>query len=186
MRSPVHSGPDHSTKGSSFSTVQNPVDSAILAPEVMVQRPPGLPVGTTITSSSARRRSVSATGSASSSKPGNATSSRLDVIKRSIRETNFSRKVASHIAQSRRRSTRIVYDSKWTIFSDWCRARSISPECPSITRTADFLLFLLEEKDLAVSTIKGYRSMLSNTLKFKGGSELVLIHFSRNLCDHSS
>jgi hypothetical protein len=33
---------------------------------------------------------------------------------------------------------------------------------------ASFLLYLFEEKELAVSTIKGYRSMLSNTLKFKG------------------
>ena len=169
---PVHSGTDRTTKSSTFSTVQNPVDSAILAPEVVVQRPPGLPLGTTDTSSFTRRHSVSATGSASSPKPGNATPSRLDVIKRSIRERNFSRKVASRIAQSRRRSTRIVYDSKWTVFSDWCRARSINPECPSITRIADFLLFLFEEKDLAVSTIKGYRSMLSNTLKFKGGERI--------------
>ena len=170
--SPVHSGPDRTTKGSSFSTVQNPVDSAILAPEVLVQRPPGLPVGTTSTSSSSRRPSVSATGAASSYQPGNASSSRLDIIKRSIRERNFSQKVASRIAQSRRRSTRIVYDSKWTVFSDWCHARSINPECPSVARIADFFLFLFEDKDLAVSTIKGYRSMLSNTLKFKGGESI--------------
>ena len=84
--SPVHSDSNRSPKGSSLSTVQNTVDSTVLAPEVVVQRPPGLPISTTNTSSSSRRRTVSATGSAFSSQPGNATSLRLDLIKRSIRE----------------------------------------------------------------------------------------------------
>ena len=170
--SPVHSSSNRASKGSSLSGVQNTFDSTVLAPEVVVQRPPGLPLGRSNTSSASRRRTVSATRSASSSQPGNATSSRLDIIKRAIRERSFSQKVASRIAESRRRSTRIVYDSKWKIFSDWCGARSVNPECPSVTRIADFLLFLFEEKHLAVSTVKGYRSMLSNTLKFKGGESI--------------
>ena len=37
---------------------------------------------------------------------------------------------------------------------------------------ASFFLYLFEDKELAVSTIKGYRSMLSNTLKFKGGESI--------------
>ena len=169
---PVHSSPNRTSESTTLSTVQNTVDSTILAPEIVVQRSPGLPLGTTGTSSSSRRPSVSATGSASSSQPGNATPSRLEFIKRSIRERSFSVKVASRIAESRRQSTRIVYDSKWAIFSDWCGARSVNHECPSITQIADFLLFLFEEKHLAVSTVKGYRSMLSNTLKFKGGESI--------------
>ena len=170
--SPVHTGSDRTSKGSSLATVQNTVDSTLLAPEVVVQRPPGLSLGKSNTTSYSRRRTVSATRSASSSQPGNATSSRLDIIKRSVRERNFSQKVASRIAQSRRRSTRIVYDSKWKVFSDWCGTRSINPECPSVTRIADFLLFLFEEKQLAISTVKGYRSMLSNTFKFIGGESI--------------
>lgn len=37
---------------------------------------------------------------------------------------------------------------------------------------AEFLLYLFEEKNYQVSTIKGYRSMISNTLKFKKGANI--------------
>ena len=37
---------------------------------------------------------------------------------------------------------------------------------------ADFLLYLFEEKTCQVSTIKGYRAMISNTLKFKNGAKI--------------
>ena len=84
----------------------------------------------------------------------------------------FSQKIASRIAKARRPSTQIVYNAKWNVFSNWCKSRSCNPEQPSMNNLASFFLHLFEEKNLAVSTIKGYRSMISNTLKFKGGESI--------------
>ena len=36
----------------------------------------------------------------------------------------------------------------------------------------DFLIYLFSEKKYQISTIKGYRSMISNTLKFKTGNRI--------------
>ena len=37
---------------------------------------------------------------------------------------------------------------------------------------ADFLLHMFQEKKCQVSTVKGYRSTISNTLKFKSGQNI--------------
>ena len=39
---------------------------------------------------------------------------------------------------------------------------------------ADFLINLFSEKKYQINTIKGYRSMISNTLKFKIGNLMVI------------
>jgi integrase len=49
-----------------------------------------------------------------------------------------------------------------------------------LRRIADFLIFLFDEKKLAVSTIKGYRSMISHTLSFRG---LISIGTDSSLSD---
>ena len=43
---------------------------------------------------------------------------------------------------------------------------------PLLQSIADFLIYLFSEKKYQVSTIKGYRSMISNTLKFKTGNRI--------------
>jgi hypothetical protein len=47
-----------------------------------------------------------------------------------------------------RESTSIVYDAKWTIFSDWCVGREIDPFKISVQQLVDFLVFLFEVKGL--------------------------------------
>ena len=84
-------------------------------------------------------------------------------------------------SEARRDSTTILYNAKWKIFSDWCSSRQIDPRDPSIRRIADFLIFLFDEKKLAVSTIKGYRSMLSNTLSFRGNHKIGTDSFLSDL-----
>ena len=170
--STVQSDSGSTRKNSTVTPVQNYSNSALLASEIMVQPASELPCGLTDSPSSSGRSVISVSGSSSTHEPRDATSSRLDVIKRSVRENNFSEKVASRIAQSRRTSTRNVYDAKWRVFSYWCKSKSIDPQCPTMNNLASYFLFLFEEKKLAVSTIKGYRSMLSNTLKFKGGEKI--------------
>ena len=67
-----------------------------------------------------------------------------------------------------------VYDAKWQIFRDWANQRKIDPIQATPQIVADFLTFLFSVKKCQVSTIKGYRSTISNTLKYKTGYEFGL------------
>ena len=62
-----------------------------------------------------------------------------------------------------------VYDAKWQIFRDWANERKIDPIQATPQIVADFLTFLFSVKKCQVSTIRGYRSTISNTLKFRTG-----------------
>ena len=93
----------------------------------------------------------------------------LDIVRKSIRDRSFSEKAAEQGSKARRISTRKVYDLKWNIFSSWCRIREIDPVMASPGNIADFLLHMFQEKKCQVSTVKGYRSTISYTLKFESG-----------------
>ena len=84
----------------------------------------------------------------------------------------ISQNVADFVSRSRRTSTQKVYDAKWTIFSNWCHTKKVNPISAPITVIADFLICLFLEKKCQISTIKGYRAMISNTLKFKTGNRI--------------
>ena len=102
--------------------------------------------------------------------------SRLEFIRRSIRDRMFSAKVARQAAEARRSSTRRVYDAKWKVFSDRCMQREAHPFSATPSEVADILLHLFQEKKCQVSTIKDYRSTNSNTctctLKFKSDNNI--------------
>ena len=170
--SSIHSNTCNTQEDSAVAPLQNSSDSTTVASEVLVQRPTELPCGLTDSASSSGRSALSISGSSISHEPQDASSSRMAFIERSVREKEFSPKIASRIAKARRPSTQIVYNAKWNVFSNWCKSRSCNPEQPSMNNLASFFLHLFEEKNLAVSTIKGYRSMISNTLKFKGGESI--------------
>ena len=84
----------------------------------------------------------------------------------------ISKEVADHVSRARRESTRKVYDAKWRVFVDWTNQKQINPIKASPTVIADFLIFLFRDKQCQVGTIKGYRSTISNTLKFKSGYDI--------------
>ena len=65
-----------------------------------------------------------------------------------------------------------VYDAKWRVYLDWANKRQIDPIKATPNVIADFLTFLFNEKKCQVSTIRGYRSMISNTLKFSAGFDI--------------
>ena len=74
--------------------------------------------------------------------------------------------MAERLTRSRRSSSIKTYESKWAIYRSWCAAKNHSSSNPSINNIAKFLVFLWREKRLALSTIKGFRSMLSAAYKF--------------------
>ena len=85
---------------------------------------------------------------------------------------DFQNKFAEHVVKARRESTRKVYDAKWWVYLDWANKRQIDPIKATPNVIADFLTFLFNEKKCQVSTIRGYRSMISNTLKFSAGFDI--------------
>ena len=81
-----------------------------------------------------------------------------------IKEQGFSEAVASRIEAPQRRSTRSVYEAKWTLFTKWCITHQVDLRSPPIKSVADFLLYLFEDKKLQHSTIDGYRSAIADKL----------------------
>ena len=95
--------------------------------------------------------------------PSETASSRLAIIKRSLQEKGFSEEVSERASLANRESTRSIYDSRFSKFSEWCKSRQRPLAEVTIQEIADFLLELFE-KGLLVNTIKGYRSAISSAM----------------------
>ena len=154
------------------TSVQNNSHSSVLATTTVVLRTsPAFSVSTD-SSATNSKASNSIQRKIFSSEPPSSQPSRLGVIKQSIRDKTFLQNVADFVSRSRRASTQKVCDAKWTIFTNWCRTKKFNLISAPITAIADFLIFLFSEKKFQISTIKGYRSIISNTLKFKTGNRV--------------
>ena len=96
----------------------------------------------------------------------------MGVIKQPITDKKFSQNIPDFVSKSRETSTQKVYDAKWIVYSNWCHRKKVNPVSAHLTVIADFLIYLFSEKKYQISTIKGYRSVISNTLKFKTGNRI--------------
>ena len=94
-----------------------------------------------------------------------AVSSCLMTIKRFTRAGGFSRRVAQQVSLARRPSSRAGYQSKWLVFRRWCKSEGHSISHPFLPKIADFLFWLRRYRRLSVSSVMGYRSMLSAVFK---------------------
>ena len=94
-----------------------------------------------------------------------------------IKEQGFSEAVAARIEAPQRRSTRSVYEAKWTIFTKWCNTNQVDFRSPPVKSIADFLLYLFEDRKLQPSTIDGYRSAIADKL----GNAVVNVSKEDNL-----
>ena len=166
--------PSHSScdKQSEAITVQSSSDSPILAQQVLVSRTSESVGVRPNQSSSLAKPARTVKRKVLASKHRCSATSRLDFVKQSIRDKRFSKQVAEHVVKARRESTRKVYDAKWRVYLDWANKRQIDPIKATPNVIADFLTFLFNEKKCQVSTIRGYRSMISNTLKFSAGFDI--------------
>ena len=81
-----------------------------------------------------------------------------------IKEQGFSEAVAARIEAPQRRSTRSVYEAKWTIFTKWCISYQVDFRAPPVKSVADFLMYLFQDRKLQPSTIDGYRSAIADKL----------------------
>ena len=90
----------------------------------------------------------------------------MATIKRFARQAGFSLAVAGQLIFIRRLSTRLNYQARWGTYRKWCRDFGHRSSSPSIAKIADFLTYMFKSKGAALSTIKGYRAMLSAVFKF--------------------
>ena len=94
-----------------------------------------------------------------------------------IKEQGFSEAVAARIEAPQRRSTRSVYEAKWTIFTKWCLSNQVDFRAPPLKSIADFLLHLFQDKKLQPGTIDGYRSAIADKL----GNSTINVSKDENL-----
>ena len=108
--------------------------------------------------------SVSAIQPGPSQEPVESESTCLAPRAPAIKEQGFSEAVAARIEAPQRRSTRSVYEAKWTIFTKWCLSNQVDFRALPLKAIADFLLHLFQEK-LQPGTIDGYRSAIADKLR---------------------
>ena len=94
-----------------------------------------------------------------------------------IKKQGFSEAVAARIEAPQRRSTRSVYEAKWTIFTKWCISHQVDFRAPPVKSVADFLMYLFQGRKLQPSTIDGYRSAIADKL----GNSILNLSKDENL-----
>ena len=109
-----------------------------------------------------------ALASLSSSLPGSpsAQASCLASLQRSTRAVGFSSAVAEQASLARRPSSRAVYQVRWSVYRSWCHDNGHSVYRPTLAKVADFLYWLRFTRGLSVSSLRGYRSVLSAVFRF--------------------
>ena len=109
-----------------------------------------------------------ASASISTPLPGSpqATASCLETLRRFTRAAGFSSAVAELSSLAHCPSSRAVYQLRWSVYQSWCHSHGHSVSRPSLAKVADFLSWLRSARGLSVSSIRGYRSMLSAVFRF--------------------
>ena len=90
---------------------------------------------------------------------------RVAIVERTLGEKE---KVSARIARPNRESSLAVYESKWRIFSSWCRDRETNPLDATAPLIGDFLLEK-HNKGLAPITLAGYRTAIARTIEINSG-----------------
>ena len=137
-----------------------------LGPAPLVLRPAPAFAGSS--SGPAGPSSPLALASVLSSLPGSpsARASCLATLQRFTRAAGFSSAVAEQSSLARRPSSRAVYQVRWSIYREWCHNNGHSVSRPTLAKVADFLCWLRYTRGLGVSSLCGYRSVLSAVLRF--------------------
>ena len=109
-----------------------------------------------------------ALASVSSSFPGSpsAQASCLATLQRFTRAAGFSSAVAEQSSLACRPSSRAVCQVRWSIYRAWCHNNGHSVPRPTLAKVAAFLYWLRYTRGLSVSSLRGYRSVLSAVFRF--------------------
>ena len=99
----------------------------------------------------------------------------MATIKRFARQAGFSSTVTGQLTFFRRKSTHMNYQARWSTYGMWCAESGLRSSSLSISEIAEFLTFLFKCKGTALSTVKGYRTILSAVFKFPFRGSLPLM-----------
>ena len=157
---------ESSSQTESLSPLRAHPDRPLLASKRMVSRSSGTSIRHSNRTTQTPRSAATTAFPSVSRKSPNASSDCVVTLKRFARQAGFSETVAGQLALCRRTSTRLNYQARWGKFRKWCKDSHHRSSEPTIPKIAEFLTFLFRTEKAAVSTIKGYRSMLSSVFKF--------------------
>ena len=157
---------ESSSQTESLSPLRSNSDRPLLASKGVVSRSAGAPVRHSNRATQTSRSAATTAFPSVSRKSPNASSDCVATLKLFARQAGFSKTVAGQLALCRRTSTRLNYQARWGKFRKWCKDFHHRSSEPTIPKIAEFLTFLFKTEKAAVSTIKGYRSMLSSVYKF--------------------
>ncbi len=168
VRIPAISSDSSDFEQSSHGRSGDDSDSPVLAESRMVSGPPSIADGASAGATSVGPAATPTPHEGLSPTTGVPGITRLEAVAQSLQAKGFSKPTADLIAGGHRTSTSALYQSKWQTFLDWCGGRQIDPLSASVCIVADFLTFLFQTKQFTVSTIKGYRSALSQVFRPRG------------------
>ena len=157
---------ESSSQTESLSPLRSHPDRPLLASKGMVSRSSGTSIRHSNRTTQTSRSAATTAFPSVSRKSPNGLSDCVATLKRFARQAGFSETVAGQLALCRRTSTRLNYQACWGKFQKWCRDFHHRSSEPTIPKIAEFLTFLFKTDKAAVSTIKGYRAMLSSVFKF--------------------
>ena len=132
----------------------------------LVPGPAPVVAGTSGRSSRPSQPPALASISASLPRSPPAQASCMETLQRFTRAAGFSSTVAEQSSLARRPSSRAIYQRRWSVYRSWCREHVHSISRPSLAKVADFLCWLRSTRGLSVSSIRGYRSVLSAVFRF--------------------
>ena len=95
-----------------------------------------------------------------------ATTSCLERLRRFTRAAGFSSAVAEQSSLACRPSSGAAYQLRWSVYRSWCHSHGDTVSCPLLAKVADFLTWLRSSRHLGVSSIRGYRLMMSAVFRF--------------------
>ena len=148
--------------------LQSHSNSSLVAPKGMVPRSTEPGCRATTSASTQTRPAETAPHESKTSKPPRASTSRMETLQRMTKYKDLSKQVSNAIFESRKPSTNSLYQKRWAVFVQWCRARKLSASRPSINSICEFFIYLFEKKGLVVNTIRCYRSTLHSVLRHTG------------------
>ena len=131
----------------------------------MVPGPSGASGGDSLLPATTEGSSQAAPLPSLSSEPPRASADCLAYLQGSARHSEFSLAVARQLTLCRRRSTRLNYQAKWAVHRAWCHRHGHSVSRPSVSKVADFLLYLCCSLSLSL-TLPSLRTVLCLVVSF--------------------
>ena len=138
------------------------INSSPLAPKGMVCRSNSPIPGASNSPAKPSRPPETTACPSVSFEPTRTTSSCVETSKRLAKNAGFSKDSAQLMVESRRLSTRKIYQSRWSVYRKWCKDNNVTSSRPTIPKIADFLTWLHKSRKLSPTSVKGYRSMLAS------------------------